>query len=120
MDFQASVLRTDDAATIMHGAMTAEQVYVFSARHGMLCMNSHIEAWLQELFQCGRTQNSTVYFDLDNPPNCGQKEWWRFTGWLPQLRIRLLFLAAPQTPLPVWASVLMCKNEGPIPSLPAF
>jgi hypothetical protein len=111
MDFQASVLRTDAAPTVLRDAATTERTYVFSTRHGgMRCMNGHIEAWTQELFQCGRTQNSTVIFDLDNPPNCGQNEWWRFTGWLPQMRIRLIFIAAPGKTLPVWASVLMCEE----------
>ena len=109
MDGQASVLRTD-VDTVMRDAWADEHEYVFSARSGMRCMNYHIKAWLHELFQCGRSQNATVYFDLDNPPDCGHKEWWQFAGWLPQLRIRLLFLASPQTLLPIWATNLMSQN----------
>ena len=110
MEFHVSVLRTEDAAKGLHGTVRAKDVYVFSTRHGMRCMNSHIRAWLQELFRCGRTQNATVYFDLDHPPRCSQHEWWRFTGCLPQLRIHLVFLASPHTPLPAWASALVCTS----------
>lgn len=111
MEFQARVLRTGDVQSVMRDAWAAEHEYGFSTRCGMPSMNNHIRAWLHELFHCGRAQDSTVYFDLDNPPDCGRKEWLQFTGWLPQLRIRLVFLAAPQTPLPAWVTVLICGGD---------